>query len=69
VLLRGAASVALAGVGLVLAERWLASGVLVGPANRIYLALLGFLVGWLASAWPAVMVAATAAAIASIRME
>ncbi|MDR9390924.1 MAG: TRAM domain-containing protein [Trueperaceae bacterium] len=53
VLLRGAASVALAGVGLVLAERWLASGVLVGPANRIYLALLGFLVGWLASAWPA----------------
>ena len=53
VLLRGAASVFLAGVGLVLAERWLASGVLVGPANRIYLALLGFLVGWLVSAWPA----------------
>lgn len=52
-LVRAALAAGLAVVGAIVASRLLASGVLTGPNNVLYLALLGLLLGWLIGARPA----------------
>ena len=52
-LVRAALAAGLGAVGAIVASRLLASGVLTGPNNVLYLALLGLLLGWLIGARPA----------------
>ncbi len=52
-LVRAALSAGLGAVGAIIAARLLARGVLTGPNNVFYLALLGLLLGWLIGARPA----------------
>ncbi len=63
-LVRAALAAGLGAVGAIVASRLLASGVLTGPNNVLYLALLGLLLGWLIGARPARWIDARVARIA-----
>jgi len=63
-LVRAALAAGLGAVGAIVASRLLASGVLTGPNNVLYLALLGLLLGWLIGARPAKWIDARVSRIA-----
>jgi len=63
-LVRAALAAGLGAVGAIVASRLLAHGVLTGPNNVLYLALLGLLLGWLIGARPAKWIDARVSRIA-----
>lgn len=63
-LVRAAFAAGLGAVGAIIAARLLARGVLTGPNNVLYLALLGLLLGWLIGSRPARWIDARIARIA-----
>ena len=63
-LVRAALAAGLGAVGAIVASRLLANGVLTGPNNVLYLALLGLLLGWLIGARPAKWIDARVSRIA-----